>query len=129
MNSFWNNRTAFVTGATGFVGANIVKLLLEQGAKVICLQRDAVRPNSLDILSLRDKVTIINGDLEDFSLQERILNEYEVEAVFHLAAQALVGAANRSPLSTFETNIRGTYLLLEACRLSDSQANCRCFQR
>lgn len=120
MNSFWNNRTAFVTGATGFVGANIVKLLLEQGAKVICLQRDAVRPSSLDVLSLRDKVTVINGDLEDFPLMQRILNEYEIDAVFHLAAQALVGAANRSPLSTFETNIRGTYLLLEACRLSET---------
>lgn len=120
MNSFWNNRTAFVTGATGFVGANIVKLLLEQGAKVICLQRDGVRPNSLNILSLRDKVTVINGDLEDLALMQRILNEYEIDAVFHLAAQALVGAANRSPLSTFETNIRGTYLLLEACRLSET---------
>lgn len=120
MNSFWKNRTAFVTGATGFVGANIVKLLLEQGAKVVCLQRDAVRPSSLDVLALRDRVTVINGNLEDFSLMERILNEYEIDAVFHLAAQALVGAANRSPLSTFETNIRGTYLLLEACRLSET---------
>lgn len=120
MNSFWNNRTAFVTGATGFVGAHIVSSLVENGAKVVCLQRDAVRANSLDILNLRDKVTVINGSLEDFSLMERILNEYEIDAVFHLAAQALVGAANRSPLSTFETNIRGTYLLLEACRQSET---------
>src|SRR5262245_29339368 len=115
MNSFWNNRTAFITGATGFVGAHIARHLLAQGAKVFCLQRDAVRSSSLDILGLRKEVTIINGSLEDFQLLERILNEYEIEAVFHLAAQALVGAANRSPLSTFETNIRGTYLLLEAC--------------
>lgn len=120
MSSFWNNRTAFVTGATGFVGAHIVRHLTEKGAKVICLQRDAVRTNSLDILGLRSKVTVINGSLEDFSLMERILNEYEIDAVFHLAAQALVGAANRSPLSTFETNIRGTYLLLEACRRSET---------
>lgn len=120
MNSFWKDRTAFVTGATGFVGANIVRHLLGQGAKVICLQRDAVRSSSLDCFNLRNKVTVINGSLEDFPLLERILNEYEVEAVFHLAAQALVGAANRSPLSTFETNIRGTYFLLEACRLSET---------
>lgn len=120
MESFWNNRTAFVTGATGFVGAHVVRHLLDKGAKVVCLQRDAIRANSLDILNLRDKVTVINGSIEDLPLMERILNEYEIDAVFHLAAQALVGAANRSPLSTFETNIRGTYLLLEACRRSET---------
>lgn len=109
-----------MTGATGFVGAHVVRHLLDAGAKVVCLQRDAVRPNSLDVFELREKVTIIHGSIEDFALLERILNEYEIDAVFHLAAQALVGAANRSPLSTFETNIRGTYLLLEACRTSQT---------
>lgn len=118
MSLFWNNRTVFVTGATGFVGAHIVRQLEQNGAKVYCLQRDLLRTNSLDILGLRDKVTIINGSLEDIKLIEQILNEYKIDAVYHLAAQALVGAANRSPLSTFKTNIRGTYLLLEACRLS-----------
>jgi CDP-glucose 4,6-dehydratase len=117
---FWDDRTAFVTGATGFVGAHVVRSLLERGAKVICLQRDEVRSSSLDVFRLRERVTVINGTVGDLTLLERILNEYEVEAVFHLAAQALVGAANRSPLSTFETNIRGTYLLLEACRLSET---------
>lgn len=120
MNSFWKNRTAFVTGATGFVGAHVVRQLVEKGAKVVCLQRDNIRLNSLDIFDLRPKTTVINGSVEDFVLMERILNEYEIDAVFHLAAQALVGAANRSPLSTFETNIRGTYLLLEACRQSST---------
>jgi CDP-glucose 4,6-dehydratase len=118
MPSFWNNRTAFVTGATGFVGAHIAKKLVEAGARVVCLQRDGVRANSLDLFDLRRRVTVINGSVEDFVLIERTINEYEVEAVFHLAAQAIVGAANRSPISTFETNIRGTYALLEACRLS-----------
>lgn len=117
---FWNNRTAFVTGATGFVGAHVVRHLFENDANVICLQRDAVKANSLDVFDLRKRVTVINGSIEDFPLLERILNEYEIDAVFHLAAQALVGAANRSPLSTFETNIRGTYLLLEACRQSET---------
>lgn len=119
MNSFWINRTAFVTGATGFVGAHIVRHLVEKGAKVICLQHDAVRANSLQLFNLNDKVTFVNGSIEDFPLLERIINKYEIDAVFHLAAQALVGAANRSPLSTFEANIRGTYLLLEACRQSE----------
>jgi CDP-glucose 4,6-dehydratase len=118
MPSFWNNRTAFVTGATGFVGAHVARKLVAAGARVVCLQRDGVRANSLDLFNLRRRVTVINGSVEDFTLIERTINEYEVEAVFHLAAQAIVGAANRSPLSTFETNIRGTYSILEACRLS-----------
>jgi CDP-glucose 4,6-dehydratase len=118
MPSFWNNRQAFVTGATGFIGAQVTKKLVEAGAFVVCLQRDGVRANSLDLFDLRRRVTVVNGAVEDFALIERAINEYEIEAVFHLAAQAIVGAANRSPLSTFETNIRGTYALLEACRVS-----------
>ena len=118
--SFWNNRTAFVTGATGFVGSYVARMLVEQGARVVCLQRDEVRANSLDVFDLRRRVTVVNGTIEDHSLMERILAEYEIEAVFHLAAQAIVGAANRSPLSTFEANIRGTYFLMEACRRSET---------
>ena len=119
MKSFWQNRNVFVTGGTGFVGANLVAGLVKLGACVICLERDVVQPNSLDILELRRLVTVVSGSIEDLPLIERILNEYEIDAVFHLAAQALVGAANRSPLSTFEANIRGTYLVLEACRRSE----------
>ena len=117
---FWKNRTVFITGATGFLGANLAKHLVEKEAKVICLQRDTVNPNALEILNLQDKVTVIQGAVQDFSLMSRILNEYEINAVFHLAAQALVGVANRSPLSTFESNIRGTYCLLEACRQNET---------
>lgn len=117
MTSFWKNRTAFVTGAAGFVGAHVTRMLVEQGATVVCLQRDAIRINPLDLFDLRSRVTTVTGSIEDLSLMQRILNEYEIEAVFHLAAQAIVGVANRSPISTFETNIRGTYMLLEACRL------------
>jgi CDP-glucose 4,6-dehydratase len=118
--SFWTNRNVFVTGAMGFVGAHVTRMLVEQGACVVCLQRDAVRANALDFFDLRSRATVIQGTLEDYALMERILNEYEIEAVFHLGAQAIVGAANRSPLSTFETNIRGTYFLLEACRVTKS---------
>jgi CDP-glucose 4,6-dehydratase len=119
-NSFWKNRNAFVTGATGFVGAHVARTLAEQGARVVCLQRDSVGANSLDIFGLRRGVTVVNGSVEDHALMERVLTEYEIEAVFHLAAQAIVGAANRSPLSTFEANIRGTYSLLEACRRAET---------
>ncbi|MFT3745346.1 MAG: NAD-dependent epimerase/dehydratase family protein [Pyrinomonadaceae bacterium] len=118
--AFWKDRSAFVTGASGFVGANLVAELVTRGAKVVCLQRDETQPNSLDLLHLRDKVTVIRGSVDDLPLMSRLLNEYDIDAVFHLAAQALVGAANRSPVSTFESNIRGTYLLLEACRLSSN---------
>ena len=120
MSKFWKDRRAFVTGATGFVGSNLVKALLQQQAKIVCLQRDETHPNSLDLLDLRSHVTVVQGELEDLELLKRVLNEYEIDAVFHLAAQAIVGAANRSPVSTFETNIRGTYMLLEACRLTKS---------
>ena len=118
--SFWTNRNVFVTGATGFVGAHVTRMLVEQGAHVVCLQRDSVRANALDFFDLRQRTTVIQGTLEDYALLERILNEYEIEGVFHLRAQAIVGAANRSPLSTFETNIRGTYFLMEACRVTKS---------
>src|SRR5262245_63495213 len=119
-NSFWVNRNAFVTGATGSVGAHIARTLVKQGAHVVCLQRDSVRANSLDLFDLRRSVTVVNGSVEDYHLMERVITEYEIEAVFHLAAQAIVGAANRSPLSTFEANIRGAYSLLEACRRSET---------
>ena len=119
MNSFWKGRNVFVTGASGFVGANLARELVSREANVICLRRDEVRPNSLELLGLGDQVTIVSGAVEDLDIVSRALNEYEVDAVFHLAAQALVGAANRSPLSTFESNIRGTYTLLEACRMSE----------
>jgi CDP-glucose 4,6-dehydratase len=118
MDNFWRQRSVFVTGAGGFVGANLAADLVDRGARVICLQRDETQPNSLDLLGLRERVSIVRGSVDDLSLMTRILNENDVESVFHLAAQALVGAANRSPVSTFESNIRGTYMLLEACRLT-----------
>jgi CDP-glucose 4,6-dehydratase len=118
--SFWNGRQVFVTGAIGFVGAHIVRGLEQSGASVVCLQRDAVHTSALDLFDLRRRVTVISGSVEDFTLILRILAEYEIESVFHLAAQALVGPAKSSTLSTFESNIRGTYMLLEACRQTPS---------
>lgn len=114
-------KIVFVTGGSGFVGSNLVKRLVSDGARVAVLERDRMSPNSLDVFGLRDKVDVVTGSVDDLALMERVMNEFQPDFVFHLAAQALVNAANRSPIGTFEANIRGTYMLLEACRRSESQ--------
>ncbi len=117
-NPFWQDRSVFVTGATGLVGSWLVRRLLELGADVICLVRDWVPQSELVQNHLIDRVKVVRGDVTDQVLLERILGEYEVNTVIHLAAQTIVGIANRNPISTFETNITGTWALLEACRHS-----------
>ena len=112
----WRERNVFVTGATGLLGSWMVKDLVEQGATVTALVRDHVPFSLLYDLDLDSRINIVSGDLCNYDLLERTLAEYEIEVVFHLAAQTQVLVANRSPISTFEANIRGTYLLLEACR-------------
>ncbi len=116
-NAFWQQRRVLVTGATGIVGSWLVKALLAQGAYVVALVRDG-DPQS-ELYRSRDirKVSVVNGTLEHFWTLERAINEQEVDTVFHLGAQTIVGTAHRFPLPTFEANIRGTYNLLEACRL------------
>jgi CDP-glucose 4,6-dehydratase len=114
--SFWRDRNVFVTGSTGFLGQWLTADLLRAGANVVVLVRDSIPRRHLCFPEHMDRVTVVRGELEDYPLLERSLNEYEIETVFHLAAQAIVGIANRSPLSTFESNIRGTWQLLEACR-------------
>jgi CDP-glucose 4,6-dehydratase len=117
----WTNKNIFITGATGLLGSWLTKFMVDEKANVVVLNRDIV-PRSIlwssseDFAYIKDKLTIVYGCLEDYGLLERILNEYEIEVVFHLGAQTIVGTANRNPLSTFESNIRGTYNLLEACR-------------
>lgn len=114
---FWTDRRVFVTGATGLLGSHLVAELVKRGADVVCLVRDQIARSHFKRLGLEDRTTIVRGQLEDYAVLERAINEYEIETVFHLAAQAIVGAANRSPLATFEANIRGTYHVLEACRV------------
>jgi CDP-glucose 4,6-dehydratase len=109
-------RTAFVTGAYGLLGAWLTRALLSQGVRVVALRRDEPASSTLEMLGLAERVESVSGDICEPGLVARVLNEYEVDTVFHLAAQTLVPTANRAPLSTFETNIRGTWLLLEACR-------------
>ena len=116
--NFWRDRRVFVTGATGLVGGWLVKRLLAAQADVVCLMRDWTPQAEFMQSGLMDRVTVVRGDLNDYDCLERSLGEYEVETVIHLAAQAIVGIANRNPLSTFETNIGGTWKLLEACRRS-----------
>jgi CDP-glucose 4,6-dehydratase len=109
-------RSVFVTGAYGLLGSWLTKSLVEAGARVTVLRRDALVTSALRIEGTESRVNVVTGDVCDHPLMERVLNEYDVHTVFHLAAQTLVGTANRSPVSTFESNVRGTWLLLEACR-------------
>ncbi|MDQ6884296.1 MAG: GDP-mannose 4,6-dehydratase [Candidatus Dormibacteraeota bacterium] len=115
---FWQDRPTLVTGATGLVGTWVVRRLLELEANIVCLLRDWVPESDLVQADLISKVNLVRGDLQDQAVLERILGEYEVDTVFHLAAQTVVGVANRNPVSTFESNIMGTWRLLEACRRS-----------
>ncbi len=118
MNNFWRDRPTLVTGATGFLGSWLVKRLVASGADVVCLVRDWVPQCELVRGRLIEHVKIVRGDVCDQSILERIMGEYEIDTVLHLAAQTIVGIANRNPISTFETNVRGTWSLLEACRRS-----------
>jgi CDP-glucose 4,6-dehydratase len=118
MSIFWKDRPVFVTGGTGLVGSWLVRRLAEAGAEVVCLVRDWVPQSELVRTGALDKVRVVRGDVRDQDTLERSLGEYEIDTVFHLAAQTIVGIANRNPISTFETNIQGTWALLEAVRRS-----------
>jgi CDP-glucose 4,6-dehydratase len=118
MNGLWRSRPTLVTGGTGLLGGWLVARLVELGADVVCLVRDWVPRSRLLSSGLTESVQLVRGDVRDQALLERVLGEYEVQSVFHLAAQTIVGIANRNPISTFETNVQGTWALLEACRRS-----------
>ena len=118
MSTFWRDRSVFVTGATGLLGSWLVQQLLDAGANVVGLIRDWVPQSELVRSRSIERVNVVRGDIIDRHLLERTLGEYEVEVVFHLAAQTIVGIANRNPVSTFSTNIEGTWNVLEACRRS-----------
>lgn len=114
---FWNDRRVFVTGATGMVGYWLVKDLLAAGARVVALVRDPDPQSGFFRSGDYRQVSLVQGNIEDFASMERALNDHEIDTVFHLAAQPIVSVAHRYPLPTFEANIRGTYNLLEACRV------------
>ena len=114
---FWSDKRVLVTGATGMVGSWLVKELLAQGAYVVALVRDADPQSELFRSQAIKKVAVVNGALEDLWTLEHAINEHEVDTVFHVGAQTIVGTARRFPLQTFEANVRGTYNILEVCRL------------
>jgi CDP-glucose 4,6-dehydratase len=118
MKSFWLDRPVLVTGATGLVGSWLVKRLLDSKSSVVTLVRDWVFDSELVRSGLIHHTRVVRGDICDQDLMERTLGEYEIDTVFHLAAQTIVPIANRNPVSTFESNIRGTWSILEACRRS-----------
>lgn len=115
---FWLDRPTFVTGGTGLVGSWLVKRLIDAGADVVCLVRDWVPQSELVRKNWIDNVKVVRGDVRDREVLERALGEFEIDTVIHLAAQTIVTIANRNPISTFETNIAGTWNLLEASRRS-----------
>jgi CDP-glucose 4,6-dehydratase len=115
------SRSVFVTGASGLLGSWLVRALLARGERVTVLQRDRAPRAALLLDGVEDAVDVVHGDLNEPGLMARALGEQEVDTVFHLAAQTIVGTANRSPLATFESNVRGTWTLLEACRLHGTE--------
>ncbi len=114
--SFWRDRNVLVTGGTGLLGSWLVEALLARGAHVVGIIRDRVPRSRLVSERVVERIDVVWGAVEDYLLVERALAEYEVQTVFHLAAQTIVGIANRDPLSTFESNVRGSWSVLEACR-------------
>jgi len=114
----WKNVRVLLTGATGILGGNVASRLSSQGADVVAIARDDVPKCLFHLEGLDRKVSVVRGSVEDYFLVERAMNEYEAEVCLHLGAQTIVGTANRSPLSTFESNIKGTWNVLEAARNS-----------
>jgi len=117
-NGFWRDRPVLVTGATGLVGGWMVRRLLGLEASVVCLVRDWIPRSELSRSGMLDQVNVVRGDVRDQQLLERTLGEHEIDTVIHLAAQTIVPIANRNPVSTLETNVQGTWALLEAARRS-----------
>lgn len=115
--NFWSGRSVLITGATGMLGSEVTNQLLSSGANVTVIVRDRVHNSRLYLEGLHKKINIAFGDITDLEFVERVIGEYEVETVFHLAAQTQVKVGNASPISTFNSNIRGTWNVLEAVRL------------
>ena len=114
--NLWRQRRVLVTGCNGFLGSWVSRRLVEGGAEVVGLIRDLLPDSVLNSSGTINRMTIVYGEVENYPLMERIFNEFEIDSCFHLAAQPIVGTAGRLPWSTFESNIRGTWNVLEAAR-------------
>lgn len=118
MKKFWKDRPVFITGSSGLLGSWLTRYVLAAGARVVSLLRDEVYDSNLTRMGLTKRIIVVRGEIEDYPLLERIINEYEVRTIFHLAAQTIVTVANHNPLSTFEANIKGSWNIFEAARHS-----------
>ncbi len=116
----WEGKNIFITGSDGFIGSWLANGLAEKKANVTLITRDIKKSSGYKLLGLEDKANIVIGDITNYELVKRVINEYEIEICFHLAAQALVQTAVRGPISTFESNIKGTWNILEACRTTET---------
>lgn len=114
--NFWKNKNILITGCTGFLGSWLTIELVKRGANVVGLIRDLIPKSNLNWSGFNKEINIVRGEIENYLLLKRTINEYEIDTVFHLAAQTIVTIANRNPLSTLESNIKGTWNILEACR-------------
>ncbi len=115
--SYWSDKRVLVTGASGMVGSWLTKWLVESGAYTVAFIADSDPQSELIRSGTINKINTVNGRLEKYEDIERAINNHEVDSIFHLGAQPIVGAANRAPRHTFESNIQGTWNLLDACRL------------
>lgn len=114
---FWSGRSVLVTGVYGFLAGHLTEALLGAGARVTGMYRDVPDASYLRIAGLEGRITLAPGDITSYDDSTRVVNEHDCSVVFHIAAQAIVGAANRAPLGAFHTNIIGTCNMLEACRV------------
>lgn len=112
----WSRSNVLVTGATGLLGSWLAQELLARGATVVALVRDSVPRSRAVEEGILARCVVVRGELEDHETALRTLNEHEIDSVFHVGAQTIVGTASRSPRSTFEANVRGTWQLLDAVR-------------
>ncbi|HUF46336.1 MAG TPA: NAD-dependent epimerase/dehydratase family protein [Vicinamibacterales bacterium] len=117
LHAAWRERRVLVTGASGLLGSCLTRALLEAGAHVVALVLDADPQTELYRSDDVRRVAVVGGSLEDYRAVERAILLHDVDSVFHLGAQTLVGVAHAAPTATFDANIRGTWLVLEACRL------------
>jgi len=115
---FWKGRLVLITGVTGFIGSSLAARLNERGARVVGFARYEGREKKSNFhrLGLKKRIKLIYGELENYSLIRKTVNQYDFKVVYHLAAQAIVRKANQDPLLTFKTNVEGTWNLLESCR-------------
>jgi CDP-glucose 4,6-dehydratase len=120
-NDVWKDRKVLITGANGFLGSYISKLMHDTPAEVYGMVRDHLPSSNFNLAGLDKTINIVHGSLEDFDAVKRIINEYEIDTVFHVGAQAIVRSALADPLQTFRSNIMGTINVLEACRRIDRQ--------